>query len=204
MKIEHVVKKIKDGFTLQVSFEIKSGEIIGVIGINGAGKTTLLSVLAGVSKVDSGIITRNGKVGYVPQENRLFDRLTVKDNIDFWSKANKIKYTSKYFDKKMLSKKVEHLSGGNKKLLAIELALIGEPKYLILDEPTSSLDLINQIKILDLMKELRKENKSIIFSTHNIDEINQCDKLLVIKEGKISTYKENKKVNDRNEIINYL
>lgn len=124
-------------------------------------------------------------LGYVPQENILFNKLTVKENIKFWSKAYNLEYSSLYFDEKFLNEKVSSLSGGNKKILSIELALIAKPKYLIMDEPTSALDLINQQKIMELIIDYKKKGNSVLFITHHINEIKICDKIVVIQNGKV-------------------
>ncbi len=198
--VKNIYKSYKKDILKEVSFEVNENEIVGIVGTNGCGKSTLVSIITNNIKADKGEVFIDGKdifskdfnmshlIGYVPQSNILFNKLTVKENINFWSKAYKVENNSLYFDKHLLNEKVMNLSGGNKKMLSIELALIHNPKYLIMDEPTSALDLVNQQKIISLIIDYKKKGNSVLFITHHVNEINLCDKILVIQDGKVKYF----------------
>lgn len=214
--VENIYKSYKKEVLKGISFSVSDGEIIGIVGANGSGKSTLVSIITNNTKADKGEVTIDGmnifkninllkSIGYVPQENVLFNKLTAKNNIDFWAKAYGISHTPLYFDKKLFNEKVSNLSGGNKKLLSIELALISNPKYLIMDEPTSALDLINQEEIMSLIRDYKSRGNSVVFITHNINEIKKCDKILIIQDGMGRYFDEpNKIFEEKNGLIDIL
>lgn len=217
LELKDIQKKYKREILKGVNFSVSEGEIVGIVGANGCGKSTIVSIITNSVKADSGDVIIDGEdtlsknfdiskyIGYVPQENCLFNRLTVKQNIEFWSKANKLKYSNLYFDSHLLDEKVSNLSGGNKKMLSIELALITKPKYLIMDEPTASLDLLNQQKIMDLAHDYKAKNNSVVIITHHINEIKQCDKIVVIKNGIVAHFDSPDKIfNTDEDIVNII
>ncbi len=200
LQVKNICKRYKKNVLNNISFEVCQNEIVGIIGANGSGKSTLVSIIMNNTKRDNGEVFINGTnvflknfnmwhlVGYVPQENVLFNKLTALENISFWAKAYKVKHENLYFDNKFLHEKVENLSVGNKKMLSIELALLHNPKYLIMDEPTSGLDLVNQEKVINLIIDYKKKGNSILFITHHINEIKICDKLVVLQEGNLAYF----------------
>lgn len=217
LELKDIYKSYKRDVLKGISFSVYEGEIIGIIGVNGCGKSTIVSIITNSIKADKGEVIIEGKnvlesdfntskyLGYVPQENCLFEKLTVKQNIEFWSKANNIEYDNLYFDNHLLGEKVKNLSGGNKKMLSIELALISKPKYLIMDEPTASLDLLNQQKIMDLVHDYKSRNNSVLIITHHINEIKQCDKIVIIKEGVVANFDKPENIfKTDEEIINII
>lgn len=214
LEIKNICKSYKKNNILNnISFCVDEGEIVCIVGANGCGKSTLAEIIANNSKPDSGKIIIDGQdmltpsfdtskyIGYVPQENILFNKLSAAENIDFWAKAYKKKYNPIYFDKNSLGKKVSKLSGGYKKILSIELALINNPKYLIMDEPTSSLDLVNQQKIMDLILDYKSRNNSVLIVTHHLNEMKQCDKIFVIQNKIISIFNKDDNIFDNNKKI---
>ncbi len=188
LKIIGVSKKYEKEILNNVNIEVKRGEIIGIVGANGSGKSTLLSIITGNEKADKGIVEVGGTMNYVPQENILFEKLSIKENLIFWSEANNIKKESDFFSESYLSKKVCSLSSGNKKLVNIDIGLINDPEYLIMDEPTSPLDIVNKNKVMKLIADRKAMGKSVIFTSHNIDEIKICDKVYVVRNGKVAPY----------------
>ncbi len=176
-----------------INLSVQRGEIIGLAGINGSGKSTLLSVLVTAIKPNKGSVTldgedlfKNGKLlkkslGFVPQESALFENLSVLDNLRFWSAV----YGKKcpVGDKAFLKKKVSTLSGGTKKKLALEIALMNEPDYLLLDEPTTALDMDNREDILARFFDLKRKGKSVIFSSHYAEELILCDRIFILTGG---------------------
>lgn len=185
-----------------VSLSVKAGEIVAIIGKNGCGKSTLLKIIAGVLKPDSGNITyynrdalKDNKVfskfaGYVPQDNPLMEELTVKDNLLFWSMSKDIdKDVLEEFDlEEILNKKVSSLSGGMKRRLSIATTVINRPPVLILDEPTSSLDLYYQKCIMDALLDIKKKDGMVLMSTHNESEILMADRVYVFDDGGLTGY----------------
>ncbi|MGL5765737.1 MAG: ABC transporter ATP-binding protein [Sarcina sp.] len=191
-----------------ISFEVKSGEIVGFIGPNGAGKSTTIKILLnmlfkdkGLAKVlnldcdnDSKLIKE--QIGYVPSEVNFYESVKVKDIINyaqsFYSNVDQVRVNKicevLEIDK---NKRMKELSLGNKKKVAIVQALVGQPKLIILDEPTNGLDPLIQKKLFDILLEERKRGTTIFLSSHNLNEIqNYCDKVIIIREGEIVDIKD--------------
>ncbi len=192
-----------------ISFTIKKGEIFGLIGANGAGKSTTVSMIATLLKPKAGQILYQGvdiakdpnyirkRLGYVPQEVSLYQNLTGMDNMIFWGNIYKIpKEVLKQrmasvcdmvgISKESLSKQVGTYSGGLKRRLNISVALLHEPEFLILDEPTVGIDFIVRNQILDFIKDINGIGTTILYCSHYMEEINQiCDTLCIMEQGKI-------------------
>lgn len=205
--ISHVKKDFKNKPVLQdIELSAKKGECIGILGGNGCGKTTLLSILAGVLKADGGSVCFNGKellgnradcneaVGYVPQGTPLFEELTAKDNLRLW-------YEKKDMEKELedgvlamlgipefLNVQVSKMSGGMKKRLSIGCAVAGRQPVLLLDEPTAALDLVCKQKIWDYLVDFCGKGGIALLVTHDVQEIERCDKCFLMKEGKLVSY----------------
>lgn len=186
-----------------INLEIKQGEIFGFIGPNGAGKSTTIKCIMNLINQNSGeiliqdkLFTKNEykfkeNIGYLPSEIHLYEDLTVKKMLDysasFYNKDCK-KRTSELVEKLEinLDKKIEELSLGNLKKVGIVLALMHEPKIVIMDEATSGLDPLMQEKFYEILLEEKKKGVTIFFSSHNLTEIKRiCDKVAIIKNGKI-------------------
>lgn len=191
-----------------ITFEVKSGEIVGFIGPNGAGKSTTIKILLnmlfkdkGLAKVlnldcedDSKLIKE--KIGYVPSEVNFYESVKVGDIINY-SKSFYSNVDQERVDKicEILevdkNKRMKELSLGNKKKVAIVQALVGKPKLIILDEPTNGLDPLIQKKLFDILLEEKKLGTTIFLSSHNLTEIqNYCDKVIIIREGEIVDIKD--------------
>ncbi|OGK15245.1 hypothetical protein A2690_00540 [Candidatus Roizmanbacteria bacterium RIFCSPHIGHO2_01_FULL_39_12b] len=195
----------KFGTTTAVSdltFSIKEGEIVGLLGLNGAGKTTTMRLIVGALSPNEGVVRVNNYdpianhlntaslIGYLPENNPLYLDMLVKEYLKFVS-AVKEKTSDDYFTDIIrqtgligyLNKKIETLSRGYKQRVGLATALLGDPKIIILDEPTSGLDPIEQEKIKDLIVNLGK-NKTIIFSTHILSEVEDiATRLLILNKG---------------------
>ena len=134
-------------------------------------------------------------VGYVPQDNPLFEDLTVKDNLELWYAKDKARLQKDLEDgwlfyfgmHKIYKKPVKKLSGGMKKRLSICCALAGDPDVLVMDEPGAALDLTAKNEILRLIKNFTKEGKSVIITSHEMSEIAFCDSLYGIRHGNVVT-----------------
>ena len=186
-----------------ISIKLKRGEAYGFIGPNGAGKSTTIRALMSLINPTSGMILIDGKkldkndlelkkiIGYLPSEIYLYDDLTVKEILDFHESfyeknINKRRKQLVKLLKLDKNKKIEDLSLGNLKKLGIILALMHEPKILILDEPTRGLDPIMQNVFYEILLEEKKKGTTILYSTHILSEVSKiCDRIGIIKEGKI-------------------
>ena len=179
-----------------ISFQVKSGERVAIVGKNGSGKTTLLQIMAGVTRADAGEIRYFGEnaaksstfrkyCGYVPQDNPLLEELSVKDNLRLWSGANDMLKTvvAQFHLTDIMGQKVEKLSGGMKRRVSIACALLQNPPILILDEPTTALDIYYKDSILQWMDDYNKKNGIILMTTHEEKEILSADRCLVMHEG---------------------
>lgn len=204
IEIKNINKKYSKSLVLNnISFKIKKGDCIGIVGKNGAGKSTLLSILAGTNKEDSGEFIINNKnvfknkkmfrtlIGYVPQENPLISELTVLDNLKLWY-CDSILGLKKELDDgilsfldlaPMLNKKVKNLSGGMKKRVSIGIALAGHPPILILDEPGTALDPACKHDIIKYLAHYLDIGGTILISTHDEMEIKMCNRLFLMKDS---------------------
>lgn len=184
-----------------VSFSLKKGEIFGFIGPNGAGKsTTIRSILNLINKTgevlidnklyEKNMIKQRKTIGYLPGEINLYDDLTVKEMLDYHENFYEVnpkrrKELVKRF-KLDINKKIEDLSLGNLKKLAIVLTFLHDPKLIILDEPTNGLDPIMKEEFHKLLLEEKQKGNTIIYSSHILSEVSKiCNQVGIIKDGKL-------------------
>lgn len=175
-----------------ISFEVKPGTCVGIIGANGCGKSTLLSLITGSFKPKFGKITINSDVnlGYVPQENPLLPDLSAYDNLLLWYKGSKKQLNEELKNElvsmlgidNFLMKPVKKLSGGMKKRVSLAIALINEPTVLIMDEPSAALDLPCKSDMHMYLRKFISLGRSVIITTHDEDELDLCDVLYCIKD----------------------
>ena len=185
-----------------ISFEIKSGECVALIGPNGAGKTTLLSCLLGDRKVTKGQVLLDGlapqaqsnkeKVAVLPQENAIPTDLKVKELLRFFQAIYKDSLTDVEIDsllcfspeqKNQLAGK---LSGGQKRLLAFVICLIGKPKLLFLDEPTAGMDTSTRQRFWEIVHDLKEKGVTIFYTSHYIEEVEHtAERILVLHQGRL-------------------
>jgi ABC-2 type transport system ATP-binding protein len=176
-----------------VSLDVSKGELLAVLGPNGAGKTTLLSILAGITKPDSGRISQsNGEVGWVPQEAGVYRRLTVEENLRLFARmegSGDVDATvQRMLDQTGLEERrhdqVSSLSGGNQQRINIAIGLLGDPAVLLLDEPSSGLDPSQRVRLWEFVAGLSRGGASVIYSTHQIEEASHYgDRLVVLADG---------------------
>jgi ABC-2 type transport system ATP-binding protein len=176
-----------------VSLEVRSGELLAVLGPNGAGKTTLLSILAGITRADSGRITSaNGDVGWVPQQAGLYRRLTVEENLRLFAHMEGVTElegtVGRMLDQTGLADRrhdpVSSLSGGNQQRINIAIGLLGDPQVLLLDEPSSGLDPSQRVRLWEFVAALAEAGTTVIYSTHQIEEASHYgDRLVVLADG---------------------
>jgi ABC-2 type transport system ATP-binding protein len=177
----------------EVSLEVQRGELLAILGPNGAGKTTLLSVLAGITRPDSGRIERlNGAVGWVPQQAGLYHRLTVEENLRLFAHmeaADDVEgIVERMLEQTALADRredqVASLSGGNQQRINIAIGLLGDPAVLLLDEPSSGLDPSQRIRLWEFVAGLSAAGTAVIYSTHQIEEASHYgDRLVVLADG---------------------
>ncbi len=225
LKVENITKYYGDFKAVDdLSFEVKPGEIFGLLGKNGAGKTTTFRSIMGLIDVNKGKITLDNKpidftttnkIGFVTEERSLLTKLTVKEQVLFYGALKEmdenvilkeLDYWLERFEiTDYLDKKIKELSKGNQQKIQFITAVINKPKLLILDEPFSGLDPINVEMLKNAVYDLKKEGCAIIFSSHQMQYIEEfCEKLVILKDGKniLSGYlKDIKKEMGHNKIM---
>ncbi|MED1863880.1 ABC transporter ATP-binding protein [Fictibacillus nanhaiensis] len=198
----------------EMNFFIERGETVGVVGPNGAGKSTLLKILATLMKGSRGTVQIDGldvkkeqkkirqKIGYVPQEIAVYHELTTRENLRFFAKLAKESSEERWMQRceewrlaEHLDKKVKHLSGGNQRKLNILIAMLHDPDLLILDEPTVGIDISAKQEIVNDLRQLGREGKTILYSSHDAQELETlCTSFLILKEGELLFYGSKQKV----------
>ena len=205
IEIKNLSKNFGDLKALDdVSFEVKRGELFGVIGQNGAGKSTLFRSMMNFYDHFAGEILYEGepmadvpleKIGFLPEERSLSPKKTIREEVKFFARLNQMrnldeKTLQAYFDrfeiKGSLDDKIKSLSKGNQQKVQLLASLIYKPEFLILDEPFSGLDPYNANLLMEIIKEINEEGTTIIFSSHNMENIEYlCDRLIMLRNGKI-------------------
>ncbi len=206
LKVENITKYYnKNKAVDNLSFTVEKGEIFGLLGENGAGKTTTFRIILGLINASSGNVTLDGKkidysltdkIGYVTEERSLLTKMTVKDQILLYgvlkgmSEDNILKEMRKWLKKFQISdyenRKIKELSKGNQQKIQFIAAVINKPKLLILDEPFSGLDPINVEMLKKAIIELQETGCAIIFSSHQMEQIEDfCEKLVILSHGKV-------------------
>jgi ABC-2 type transport system ATP-binding protein len=203
--VKNLVKRFNSTIAVNdLSFTVNSGKIFGLLGPNGAGKTTTLRTILNIIKPSSGEIIFDGKpitydyynlIGYLPEERGLYKRSKVIDVLTYFAalknvnKNDALRFADMWLEKLNIlnyrSKKIEQLSKGNQQKVQLIAAVIHNPQLLILDEPFTGFDPINQQEVKDLILSLLEEGKTIILSTHQMDLAEKlCEEILLINNGK--------------------
>lgn len=202
LEVKNLTKYYQDILGVEnLNFNLESGEVFGFIGPNGAGKSTTIRTIMNLINKTEGTILINGKeldkndlelkemIGYLPSEIHLYDDLTVGEMLDYHESFYRKNIHKKRMElvkrlKLDEKKKIEDLSLGNTKKLGIALALMHEPKLLILDEATSGLDPVMQQEFFKILKEEKEKGTTIFYSTHILSEVSKiCDRVGIIKDG---------------------
>lgn len=188
-----------------LSFEVKKGEIFGLLGENGAGKTTTFRMIMGLLEPNSGTVTLDGKkidysvtdtIGFVTEERSLLTKLTVKNQLLYYGTLKGMteevilkkldEWLEKFGITEYKDRKIKELSKGNQQKIQFIAGIINDPKLLILDEPFSGLDPINVKMFQEAILELKEKGCSIIFSSHQMEHIELfCEKLVILVKGKV-------------------
>lgn len=171
-----------------ISLEVESGQAIGILGVNGSGKSTFLSSIA--EKYSN---SNEVNIGYVTQENPLFEELKPIDNIRMWTKLNKKEIIDKLSTAPLntigvcdfLNTTVKNMSGGMKKRLSLASVMINNPEILLMDEPFAALDLVAKTDMLNYMNSFIKSGGSLIIASHEEEIFNFCNKVYLLKNGSL-------------------
>jgi len=197
LRAESLVKEYGARRALQgVSFEAAPGELVAVIGPNGAGKTTLLQILAGALEATSGTVSLDRReVGWVPQQPAIYSKLSVAENLLLFARLEKVAdvdaTVGRMLDQTGLRDRADDpvgtLSGGNQQRVNIAVGLLGEPRLLLLDEPSSSLDPRQRERLWEFVATLaREDSTTVVYTTHNVAEAERhADRLLVLADGEL-------------------
>jgi ABC-2 type transport system ATP-binding protein len=206
LNIEKLCKSYGERQVLQdLTLHIQPGEIYGLLGPNGAGKTTTINIICNLLSADRGIIQIHGKpvskttkllVGVAPQENLLYKTLSCEENLNFYARIYGLKTQQRRQQVETslaavnllerAKSPIETLSGGMQRRMNIAVALVHQPKLLILDEPTTGLDIEARYEIWDLIRRLKSQGMTILLTTHLLDEAERlCQRIGILKGGRI-------------------
>lgn len=210
ISIKYLSKKFGDVFAVkEISFKVKKGEILGLLGENGAGKTTTLRMLATMLRPASGTATISGydvikepekvreNIGILfGGESGLYDRLTGRENIEYFGELNdvnkvlleeRIAFLAKELGmEEFLEKRVSKLSKGMKQKVAFARAIVHNPPIMLLDEPSSGLDVGTTRDTHQFIKNCKEEGKTVVFSSHIMSEVEKlCDRIAIIHKGEL-------------------
>jgi ABC-2 type transport system ATP-binding protein len=208
LEIKNISKAYGDITALKnLSLSVAKGEIFGLLGPNGAGKTTLISVLSGTLRDFSGTVTFKDQnlfanrslkshIGIVPQDMAFYEDLNALDNLLFWGglytlPAGELKRRGRELLEiveldSRAKEPIKNFSGGMKRRLNIAIGLIHRPELLLLDEPTVGIDVQAKVRILEIIKKVGEQGTSVIFTTHQLAEVEQiCSRIAILDQGEL-------------------
>ena len=213
IKITHISKTFGVQQVLRdVTLDIPDGQVVGLLGPNGAGKSTLMKILIGLWKADGGMVEVPERIGYLPENNPLYEEMYVSEYLQFmYSLESKVEsreskdYIEDLIDRVGLTpenhKHIRELSKGYRQRVGLAQALLGDPQLLILDEPTTGLDPNQLVDIRALIRELGKE-RTVILSTHIMQEVREmCDRVVILDHGQIKADKPISEIKDLEELF---
>jgi ABC-2 type transport system ATP-binding protein len=186
------------------SFSVRCGEVFGLVGPNGAGKTTILRMILDIFRPDAGEIRIGGRaidddakdrIGYLPEERGIYTHLKIRSLLEYFAqlkglskpraRANAERWMRRFEFWDARDRRVETLSKGNQQKVQLIAALVADPEVVILDEPLSGLDPVNVRAIVEVVRELAAEGKTVIFSSHQMNVVESlCDRVLMIHRGR--------------------
>jgi len=197
INISHINKSFGAQQVLKdVSLEIPAGQVLGLLGPNGAGKSTLMKILIGLWKADSGSVSVPPRIGYLPENNPLYEEMYVAEYLQFMASLEGAQNTDRFTDRVQTliervglspekHKHIRELSKGYRQRVGLAQALLGDPELLILDEPTTGLDPNQLVEIRALIRSLGKD-RTVILSTHVMQEVREmCDRVVILDHGEI-------------------
>jgi ABC-type multidrug transport system ATPase subunit len=174
-------------------FELHPGETVALVGPNGAGKSTLLAILAGALEASEGTVEARARVGWVPQRPAHYGRLSARENLELFARLEHApapeRAAQELLERFALPQEARpsgELSVGNRQRLNVALSLLGQPRVLLLDEPTASLDPGQRRRVWDVVAALHGEGGAVCFATQNVEEIGEhADRVVVMQDGRV-------------------
>lgn len=199
VRLEHINKSFGSQQVLRdVSLDIPAGQVVGLLGPNGAGKSTLMKILIGLWRADSGAVQAPSRIGYLPENNPLYEEMYVSEYLRFMASLTVKRSVSETVDDLInrvgltpeRHKHIRELSKGYRQRVGLAQALLGDPQLLILDEPTTGLDPNQLVEIRSLIRNLAHgeslipNSLTIILSTHIMQEVSaMCDRVIILDHG---------------------
>ena len=205
VELERVRKSYGDFVAVDdLSFSISPGQIFGLLGPNGAGKTSSIRMMIGIMRPDAGVVRLFGepferrhlrKIGYLPEERGLYRKITVRENLALFGQLSGLtsrdaiararRWAERLGIAEWIDKRVEELSKGMQQKVQFIAALLHDPELIIMDEPFAGLDPINANVLKDVILDLKKQGRTILFSTHRMDQVEKlCDSICLINRGR--------------------
>jgi ABC-2 type transport system ATP-binding protein len=194
LRAEGVARRYGDLEALApTDLELHGGDSVALVGPNGAGKSTLLSILAGALEASAGHVSATVGTGWVPQRPAHYARLSARENLELFGRLEGVPDPAaaatrllERFSLPTGPKPSGELSVGNRQRLNVALALLGDPRILLLDEPTASLDPGQRRRVWEVVAELRAEGGAVCFATQNVEEVGEhADRVLVLQGGRV-------------------
>ena len=229
VQIAHINKSFGSQQVLRdITLSIPEGQVLGLLGPNGAGKSTLMKILIGLWRADSGTVSVPERIGYLPENNPLYEEMYVAEYLQFMAKMTKngvnralaaendqspMTNVDDLIDRVGLTperhKHIRELSKGYRQRVGLAQALLGNPQLLILDEPTTGLDPNQLVEIRALIRDLAKapmtnhqSPMTIILSTHIMQEVSaMCDRVVILDHGQIKADKPINEINDLEQLF---
>ena len=174
--------------------ELHSGETVALVGPNGAGKSTLLAILAGAIEPSEGTVETNARVGWVPQRPAHYSRLSARENLELFAQLEGVRDARaaaaellERFALPPAPRPSGELSVGNRQRLNVAIALLGEPRVLLLDEPTAALDPGQRRRVWEVADALRAGGGAVCFATQNLEEIEHANRTIVLQDGQVAS-----------------
>jgi len=177
------------------SIELRAGEVVGIVGENGSGKSTLMQCLVGAIEPDAGEVSRPGGVGWCPQDDRLYDRLTVDETFRLFGEAHDMapgeiedaadRLTDRLDFQRFRDRRVDRLSGGNRRKLTLSVSLMHDPDVLLLDEPYTGFDWETYLAFWDLAEDLSERGTAVAVISHLVSEQERFDRIHELRDGRL-------------------
>jgi len=174
-------------------FELLPGESVALVGPNGAGKSTLLAILAGALEPSEGSVESHARIGWVPQRPAHYSRLSARENLELFARlegerepARRARELLERFSLPAGERPSGELSVGNRQRLNVALSLLGDPRVLLLDEPTAALDPGQRRRVWEVVTALRGKGGAICFATQNLEEVGHADRVIVLQDGRVT------------------
>ena len=223
VQIAHINKSFGSQQVLRdITLSIPEGQVLGLLGPNGAGKSTLMKILIGLWRADSGTVSVPERIGYLPENNPLYEEMYVAEYLQFMAKMTQCPNKWYMVNDQMVNdlidrvgltperhKHIRELSKGYRQRVGLAQALLGNPQLLILDEPTTGLDPNQLVEIRALIRDLAKapmtndqSPMTIILSTHIMQEVSaMCDRVVILDHGQIKADKPINEINDLEQLF---